>query len=77
MLLIAKARWIFHCERARCDYKQRRTLKIDRLIDRLREEMKMIRRPVKRKAEKIRKSSEQQQKQQKEEKKAEEEEQTV
>ncbi len=30
MLVIAKARWVFHCERARCDHKQRRTLKIDR-----------------------------------------------
>ena len=66
MLVIAKARWVFHCERARCDHKQRRTLKIDRLIDRLREEMKMTRRPVNRKTD----SSRKQQRQQKAERKA-------
>ena len=66
MLVIAKARWVFHCERARCDHKQRRTLKIDRLLDRLREEMKMTRRPVNRKTD----SSRKQQRQQKAERKA-------
>ena len=43
MVVIAKARWIFHRERARCDYRQRRQLKISRLMDRLREEMEMTR----------------------------------
>ena len=60
MLVIAKARWVFHCERARCDHKQRRTLKIDRLIDRLREEMKMTKRPVKGKPENSKNQQEQQ-----------------
>ena len=43
MVVIAKARWVFHRERARCDYRQRRRVKISRLMDRLREEMEMTR----------------------------------
>lgn len=43
MVVIAKARWVFHRERARCDYRQRRRVRISRLMDRLREEMEMTR----------------------------------
>ena len=42
MLTIAKARWIYHCERVKMDMKQRKRLNIDTLMNRLNRRMTIV-----------------------------------
>ena len=42
MVQIAKARWIYHCERVKMDMRQRKRLNIDTLMNRLDRRMKIV-----------------------------------
>ena len=42
MLSIAKARWIYHCERVKMDMKQRKRLNTDILMNRLNRRMEIV-----------------------------------
>ena len=42
MIIVAKARWIYHRQRCRLDHKQARRLNVDNIIERLREELKEV-----------------------------------
>jgi hypothetical protein len=42
MLNIAKARWIYHCERCKMDLKQRKRLRIETLMNRLNRRIKIV-----------------------------------
>ena len=41
MLMVAKARWIYHCERCKIDMKQRKRIDITVLMNRLTRRMKI------------------------------------
>ena len=42
MLTVAKARWIYHCERCKMDMKQRKRLNTEILMNRLNRRMKIV-----------------------------------
>ena len=47
MLMVAKARWIYHCERCKIDMKQRKRIDITVLMNRLTRRMKITTKKVK------------------------------
>ena len=47
MLMVAKARWIYHCERCKIDMKQRKRIYITVLMNRLTRRMKITTKKVK------------------------------
>jgi hypothetical protein len=47
MLMVAKARWIYHCERCKIDMKQRKRIDITLLMNRLTRRMKIATKKVK------------------------------
>ncbi len=47
MLMVAKARWIYHCERCKIDMKQRKRIDTKVLMNRLTRRMKIAMKTVK------------------------------